>query len=127
MTPLTAILCHSAGNAVPVYFMSLFDLFYVKYCVRCSLTENTCLFFVFFLKVQPLPDFHLPEKKVAEPTKPAPFKLPVDEQGTAKTERWEPMVRSFAISHLLLLNALLYWTSHIQCVDFAVVCILATS
>ncbi|XP_077074614.1 targeting protein for Xklp2 isoform X2 [Siphateles boraxobius] len=47
-------------------------------------------------KAQPLPDFHevhLPEKKVAEPTKPAPFKLMVDERGTAKGERWEQMMK----------------------------------
>ncbi|XP_073679643.1 targeting protein for Xklp2 isoform X2 [Garra rufa] len=47
-------------------------------------------------KAQPLPDFHevhLPEKKVAEPTKPAPFKLMVDERGAAKGERWEQMMK----------------------------------
>uniref|UniRef100_A0A673G788 Targeting protein for Xklp2-like n=1 Tax=Sinocyclocheilus rhinocerous TaxID=307959 RepID=A0A673G788_9TELE len=47
-------------------------------------------------KAQPLPDFHevhLPEKKVVEPTKPAPFKLMVDERGAAKGERWEQMMK----------------------------------
>ncbi|XP_048034406.1 targeting protein for Xklp2 isoform X2 [Megalobrama amblycephala] len=47
-------------------------------------------------KAQPLPKFdevHLPEKKVAEPTKPAPFKLMVDERGAAKGERWEQMMK----------------------------------
>lgn len=46
-------------------------------------------------KAQPLPDFHevhLPEKKVLEPTKPAPFKLMADERGAVKGERWEQMV-----------------------------------
>lgn len=46
-------------------------------------------------KAQPLPDFHevhLPEKKVLEPTKPAPFKLMVDERGAVKGERWEQQV-----------------------------------
>ncbi|XP_056588607.1 targeting protein for Xklp2 isoform X2 [Triplophysa dalaica] len=47
-------------------------------------------------KAQPLPDFHevhLPEKKVLEPTKPAPFKLMLDERGAAKGERWEHMMK----------------------------------
>ncbi|XP_049319183.1 targeting protein for Xklp2 isoform X2 [Astyanax mexicanus] len=47
-------------------------------------------------KARPLPDFHevsLPEKKVIEPTKPAPFKLVVDERGATKGERWEHMVK----------------------------------
>lgn len=47
-------------------------------------------------KAQPLPDFHevhLPEKKVLEPTKPAPFKLMADERGAMKGERWEQMMR----------------------------------
>ncbi|XP_026055681.1 targeting protein for Xklp2-B-like isoform X1 [Carassius auratus] len=47
-------------------------------------------------KAQPFPDFHevhLPEKKVVEPTKPAPFKLMVDERGAAKGERWEQMMK----------------------------------
>ncbi|XP_010873916.2 targeting protein for Xklp2 isoform X2 [Esox lucius] len=47
-------------------------------------------------KAQPLPDFHevvLPEKKVAEPTKPAPFKLLLDERGAVKNDRWEQMVK----------------------------------
>ncbi|KAM9444987.1 targeting protein for Xklp2 isoform 2-T2 [Clarias gariepinus] len=47
-------------------------------------------------KARPLPDFHdvsLPEKKVTEPTKPAPFKLMVDERGSLKSERWEQMVK----------------------------------
>ncbi|TSP79456.1 Targeting protein for Xklp2-B [Bagarius yarrelli] len=47
-------------------------------------------------KSKPLPDFHevhLPEKKVTEPTKPAPFKLMVDERGSVKSERWEQMVK----------------------------------
>ncbi|RXN17996.1 targeting for Xklp2 isoform X1 [Labeo rohita] len=47
-------------------------------------------------KAQPLPDFHevhLPEKKVLEATKPAPFKLMVDERGAAKGERWEQMMK----------------------------------
>ncbi|XP_030623521.1 targeting protein for Xklp2 [Chanos chanos] len=47
-------------------------------------------------KAQPLPDFHevhLPEKKLAEPTKPAPFKLLIDERGAAKSERWEQMMK----------------------------------
>uniref|UniRef100_A0A671SCY6 Targeting protein for Xklp2-B-like n=1 Tax=Sinocyclocheilus anshuiensis TaxID=1608454 RepID=A0A671SCY6_9TELE len=47
-------------------------------------------------KAQPLPDFHevhLPEKKVVEPTKPAPFKLMVDERGAAKGDRWEQMMK----------------------------------
>ncbi|XP_073669129.1 targeting protein for Xklp2 isoform X2 [Paramisgurnus dabryanus] len=47
-------------------------------------------------KAQPLPDFHevhLPEKKVLEPTKPAPFKLMADERGAVKGERWEQMMR----------------------------------
>ncbi|XP_016085412.1 targeting protein for Xklp2-B-like [Sinocyclocheilus grahami] len=47
-------------------------------------------------KAQPLPDFHevhLPEKKVVEPTKPAPFKLMVDERGAAKGDRWELMMK----------------------------------
>ncbi|XP_026990397.2 targeting protein for Xklp2 isoform X3 [Tachysurus fulvidraco] len=47
-------------------------------------------------KARPLPDFHevnLPEKKVAEPTKPAPFKLMVDERGSVKSERWEQMMK----------------------------------
>ncbi|XP_058620545.1 targeting protein for Xklp2 isoform X1 [Onychostoma macrolepis] len=47
-------------------------------------------------KAQPLPDFHevhLPEKKVVEPTKPAPFKLMADERGAAKGERWEQMMK----------------------------------
>ncbi|XP_066527799.1 targeting protein for Xklp2 isoform X2 [Hoplias malabaricus] len=47
-------------------------------------------------KARPLPDFHevnLPDKKVIEPTKPAPFKLAVDERGAAKSERWEQMVK----------------------------------
>ncbi|XP_072553136.1 targeting protein for Xklp2 isoform X2 [Salminus brasiliensis] len=47
-------------------------------------------------KARPLPDFHevnLPEKKVLEPTKPAPFKLVVDERGATKGERWEQMVK----------------------------------
>lgn len=47
-------------------------------------------------KAQPLPDFHevvLPEKKVAEPTKPEPFKLLIDERGAVKHDRWEQMVR----------------------------------
>lgn len=49
-------------------------------------------------KARPLPDFHevnLPEKKVTEPTKPAPFKLMVDERGSVKSERWEQMVIFF--------------------------------
>lgn len=49
-------------------------------------------------KARPLPDFHevnLPEKKVNEPTKPAPFKLMVDERGSVKSERWEQMVSLF--------------------------------
>lgn len=48
-------------------------------------------------KARPLPDFHevsLPEKKLTEPTKPAPFKLIVDERGSVKSERWEQMVLS---------------------------------
>ncbi|XP_026092731.1 targeting protein for Xklp2-like isoform X2 [Carassius auratus] len=47
-------------------------------------------------KAQPLPDFHevhLPEKKVVEPTKPAPFKLMIDERGASKGERWEQMMK----------------------------------
>ncbi|KAM9505892.1 targeting protein for Xklp2-B-like isoform 3-T3 [Salvelinus alpinus] len=47
-------------------------------------------------KAQPLPDFHavvLPEKKVAEPTKPEPFKLLLDERGAAKNDRWEQMMK----------------------------------
>uniref|UniRef100_W5UH53 Targeting protein for Xklp2-B n=1 Tax=Ictalurus punctatus TaxID=7998 RepID=W5UH53_ICTPU len=47
-------------------------------------------------KARPLPDFHevnLPEKKVNEPTKPAPFKLMVDERGSVKSERWEQMIK----------------------------------
>uniref|UniRef100_A0A8C7MAN7 TPX2 microtubule nucleation factor n=1 Tax=Oncorhynchus kisutch TaxID=8019 RepID=A0A8C7MAN7_ONCKI len=47
-------------------------------------------------KAQPLPDFHevvLPEKKVAEPTKPEPFKLLIDERGAVKHDRWEQMVK----------------------------------
>ncbi|XP_059396583.1 targeting protein for Xklp2-like isoform X3 [Carassius carassius] len=47
-------------------------------------------------KAQPLPDFHevhLPEKKVLEPTKPAPFKLMIDERGASKGERWEQMMK----------------------------------
>ncbi|XP_060794540.1 targeting protein for Xklp2 [Neoarius graeffei] len=47
-------------------------------------------------KARPLPDFHevnLPEKKVTEPTKPAPFKLSVDERGSLKSERWERMIK----------------------------------
>ncbi|XP_057219438.1 targeting protein for Xklp2 isoform X2 [Triplophysa rosa] len=47
-------------------------------------------------KAQPLPDFHevhLPEKKLLEPTKPAPFKLMLDERGAAKGERWEHMMK----------------------------------
>lgn len=47
-------------------------------------------------KAQPLPDFHevhLPEKKVLEPTKPAPFKLMIDERGSAKGERWEQQMK----------------------------------
>ncbi|XP_060750655.1 targeting protein for Xklp2 isoform X1 [Tachysurus vachellii] len=47
-------------------------------------------------KARPLPDFHevnLPEKKVTEPTKPAPFKLMVDERGSVKSERWEQMMK----------------------------------
>uniref|UniRef100_A0A673MYZ2 Targeting protein for Xklp2-B-like n=1 Tax=Sinocyclocheilus rhinocerous TaxID=307959 RepID=A0A673MYZ2_9TELE len=47
-------------------------------------------------KAQPLPDFHevhLPEKKVVEPTKPAPFKLMVDERGAAKGDHWEQMMK----------------------------------
>ncbi|XP_051947851.1 targeting protein for Xklp2 isoform X1 [Xyrauchen texanus] len=47
-------------------------------------------------KAQPLPDFHevhLPEKKVLEPTKLAPFKLMIDERGAAKGERWEQMMK----------------------------------
>ncbi|KAJ8016369.1 hypothetical protein DPEC_G00006490 [Dallia pectoralis] len=47
-------------------------------------------------KAQPLPDFHevnLPEKKVAEPTKPEPFKLLIDERGAKKTDRWEQKVK----------------------------------
>lgn len=55
------------------------------------------IFQVPHFKAQPLPKFdevHLPEKKVAEPTKPAPFKLMIDERGAAKGERWEQMVRS---------------------------------
>lgn len=55
-------------------------------------------------KARPLPDFHevnLPEKKVNEPTKPAPFKLMVDERGSVKSERWEQMV-NFLIFFFLL-------------------------
>lgn len=51
-------------------------------------------------KAKPLPDFHdvnLPEKKVIEPTKPAPFKLLVDERGSVKSERWEQMVLYFVV------------------------------
>ncbi|KAK6307890.1 hypothetical protein J4Q44_G00211610 [Coregonus suidteri] len=47
-------------------------------------------------KAQPLPDFHevvLPEKKVAEPTKPEPFKLLIDKRGAVKNDRWEQMVK----------------------------------
>ncbi|XP_051961944.1 targeting protein for Xklp2-B-like isoform X1 [Xyrauchen texanus] len=47
-------------------------------------------------KAQLLPDFHevhLPEKKVLAPTKPAPFRLMVDERGAAKGERWEQMMK----------------------------------
>uniref|UniRef100_A0AAR2LP39 TPX2 microtubule nucleation factor n=1 Tax=Pygocentrus nattereri TaxID=42514 RepID=A0AAR2LP39_PYGNA len=47
-------------------------------------------------KARPLPDFHevnLPEKKVIEPTKPAPFRLMVDERGAVKSERWEQVVK----------------------------------
>lgn len=47
-------------------------------------------------KAQPLPDFHevhLPEKKVQEATKPAPFKLMIDERGAARSERWEQMMK----------------------------------
>uniref|UniRef100_A0A4W5NIJ8 TPX2 microtubule nucleation factor n=1 Tax=Hucho hucho TaxID=62062 RepID=A0A4W5NIJ8_9TELE len=47
-------------------------------------------------KAQPLPDFHavvLPEKKVAEPTKPEPFKLLLEERGAAKNDRWEQMIK----------------------------------
>lgn len=47
-------------------------------------------------KARPLPDFNevsLPEKKVIEPTRPAPFKLVVDERGATKGERWEHMVK----------------------------------
>ncbi|XP_076874799.1 targeting protein for Xklp2-like isoform X1 [Brachyhypopomus gauderio] len=47
-------------------------------------------------KARPLPDFHevkLPEKKVIEPTKPAPFRLNVDERGSVKSERWEQMIK----------------------------------
>ncbi|XP_062871504.1 targeting protein for Xklp2 [Trichomycterus rosablanca] len=47
-------------------------------------------------KARPLPDFHdvnLPEKKVPEPTKTAPFRLMVDERGSVKSERWEQMVK----------------------------------
>ncbi|XP_026800904.3 targeting protein for Xklp2 isoform X1 [Pangasianodon hypophthalmus] len=47
-------------------------------------------------KARPLPDFHevnLPGKKVTEPTKPAPFKLMVDERGSVKSERWEQMIK----------------------------------
>ncbi|KAL1021337.1 hypothetical protein UPYG_G00011940 [Umbra pygmaea] len=47
-------------------------------------------------KAQPLPDFHevvLPEKKVAEPTKAAPFRLLIDERGAVKQDRWEQMVK----------------------------------
>ncbi|XP_029576010.1 targeting protein for Xklp2-B isoform X3 [Salmo trutta] len=47
-------------------------------------------------KAQLLPDFHevvLPEKKVAEPTKPEPFKLLIDERGAVKHDRWEQMVK----------------------------------
>ncbi|KAI4897335.1 hypothetical protein NFI96_015484 [Prochilodus magdalenae] len=47
-------------------------------------------------KARPLPDFHevnLPDKKVIEPTKPAPFKLMIDERGASKSERWEQMVK----------------------------------
>ncbi|XP_051515310.1 targeting protein for Xklp2-like isoform X3 [Myxocyprinus asiaticus] len=47
-------------------------------------------------KAQLLPDFHevhLPEKKVLAPTKPAPFRLMIDERGAAKGERWEQMMK----------------------------------
>ncbi|KAM4611071.1 targeting protein for Xklp2 isoform 2-T2 [Polymixia lowei] len=47
-------------------------------------------------KAQLLPDFQevvLPEKKVVEPTKPAPFKLLVDERGAVKNDRWEQQVK----------------------------------
>uniref|UniRef100_A0A673ZXU6 TPX2 microtubule nucleation factor n=2 Tax=Salmo trutta TaxID=8032 RepID=A0A673ZXU6_SALTR len=47
-------------------------------------------------KAQLLLDFHervLPEKKVAEPTKPEPFKLLIDERGAVKHDRWEQMVK----------------------------------
>ncbi|XP_043080418.1 targeting protein for Xklp2 isoform X2 [Puntigrus tetrazona] len=51
---------------------------------------------VFKFKAQLLPDFHevhLPDVKRIEPTKPAPFKLKVDERGAAKSERWEQMIK----------------------------------
>ncbi|KAK1801919.1 hypothetical protein P4O66_022560, partial [Electrophorus voltai] len=47
-------------------------------------------------KARPLPDFHevsLPEKRVIEPTKLAPFKLIIDERGSVKSERWERMIK----------------------------------
>lgn len=47
-------------------------------------------------KATPLPDFsevNLPEKKVLEPTKPAPFRLQIDERGAAKNYRWEKMMQ----------------------------------
>lgn len=62
-------------------------------------------------KAQPLPDFHevhLPEKKVLEPTKPAPFKLMADERGAVKGERWEQMVSTL----LKVLNVFAYY-----CID----------
>lgn len=70
-------------------------------------------------KAQPLPDFHavvLPEKKVAEPTKPEPFKLLLDERGAAKNDRWEQMVRNLYSIHALLSNVmlLLSYFDHIQ-------------
>ncbi|XP_046724782.1 targeting protein for Xklp2 isoform X1 [Silurus meridionalis] len=47
-------------------------------------------------KARLLPHFdevNLPEKKVIEPTKPAPFNLLVDERGSVKSERWEQMMK----------------------------------
>lgn len=58
-------------------------------------------------KARPLPDFHdvsLPDKKIVEPTKPAPFKLIVDERGATKTERWEQMVSFEAKGFMLGYN-----------------------
>lgn len=51
-------------------------------------------------KAQPLPDFDavvLPEKKKVETTKPAPFRLLVDQRGAVKNSRLEQMVRCLVL------------------------------